>query len=78
MLQMPQEPLWIGTLIPIPAGSLSSQVLIEWLGNSSKALYELSVMTHEAEEGPNLCVSLWWCIFHDGLYIDVTGLNTSL
>ena len=48
-------------------------MIIEWLGNSGKALYEPSVMTHEAEEGPNLCVSLWWCIFHDGLYIDVAG-----
>ena len=51
---------------------------LEWLGNLGKALYELSIMTHEAEEGPNLCVSLWWYIFHDGLYIDITGPNTSL
>ena len=37
-----------------------------------------SVMTHEAEEGPNLCVSLWWCIFCNGFYIDVAGPNISL
>ena len=33
-------------------------------------------MSHEAKEGPNLSVSLWRCIFGDGLHIDVAGPNT--
>ena len=53
-------------------------MLIEWLGNLSKALYETSIMFHQAEEGHNLIVSLWRCIFGDGLHIGVTGLNTFL
>ena len=53
-------------------------MLIEWLGNSSKALYEMSIMSHQAKEGPNLSVSLQRCIFGNGLHIDVAGSNTSL
>ena len=53
-------------------------MLIEWLGNLSKALYEMSIMSHQAKEGPNLSVSLQRCIFGDGLHVDVTGLNTFL
>ena len=41
--------------------------------NLSKALYKPSIMSHEAKEGPNLSVSLWECIFSNGLHIDVTG-----
>ena len=53
-------------------------MLIEWLGNSSKALYEMSIMSHQAKEGPNLSVSLWRCIFGDGLHVDVAGSYTFL
>ena len=53
-------------------------MLNEWLGNSSKALYEMFIMSHQATEGPNLSISLWRCIFSDGLHIDVAGLNTFL
>ena len=53
-------------------------MLIEWLGNLSKALYEKSIMSYQAKEGPNLSVGLWRCIFCDGLHIDVAGSNTFL
>ena len=53
-------------------------MLIEWLGNSSKALYEMSIMPHQAKEGPNLSVHLQRCIFSKGLHIDVAGSNTFL
>ena len=53
-------------------------MLIEWLGNSSKALYEMSIMPHQAKEGPNLSVGLWRCIFSDGLHVDIAGSNTFL
>ena len=53
-------------------------MLIEWLGNSSKALYEMSIMSHQAKEGPNLSVSLWSGIFGNGPQVDVAGSNTSL
>ena len=48
------------------------------LGNFDKAFYELSVLTYKAKESPNLCVSLWWFIFSNGLYIGVARPNTSL
>ena len=51
-------------------------MFVEWLGNSSKALNEMSIMPHQAKEGPNLSVGLWRCIFSDGLHIDVAGSNT--
>ena len=38
----------------------------------------MSIMSHQAKEGPNLSVSLWRCIFSNGLHIDVAGLNTFL
>ena len=53
-------------------------MLIKWLGNSSKALYEMSIMSHQAKEGPNLSVCLQRCIFGDGLYVDIAGSNTFL
>ena len=53
-------------------------MLIKWLGYSSKALYKLSIMSHEAKEGPNLSISLWRCIFCDGLHIDIARPNTFL
>ena len=53
-------------------------MLIEWLGNLSKALYEMSIMSYQAKEGPNLSVGLWRCIFGDSLHIDVAGSNTFL
>ena len=53
-------------------------MLIEWLGNLGKALYEMSILPHQAEEGPNLSVSLLRCIFGDGLHIGVAGSNTFL
>ena len=53
-------------------------MLVEWLGNLSKALYETSIMPHQAEEGPNLSVGLQRHIFGDGLHIDVTGSNAFL
>ena len=53
-------------------------MLIKWLGYSSEALYKSSIMSHKAKEGPNLSISLWRCIFSDGLHIDITRLNTFL
>ena len=53
-------------------------MLIEWLGNLSKALYEMSIMSHQAKEGPNLSVSLQRCIFGNGLHVNVAGSNTFL
>ena len=53
-------------------------MLIEQLGNLSKALYEMPIMSYQAKEGPNLSVGLWRCIFSDGLHVDVTGLHTFL
>ena len=53
-------------------------MFIEWLGNLSKAFYETSIMSHQAKEGPNLSVSLWRCIFGNGLHVDVAGSNTFL
>ena len=53
-------------------------MFIKWLGYSSKALYKLSIMFHEAKEGPNLSISLWGCIFYDGLHVDIARLNTFL
>ena len=50
-------------------------MLAERLGNSGKSLYEMSIMSYQAKEGPNLSVSLWRSIFSDGLHIDVAGLN---
>ena len=50
-------------------------MLIEWLGNLSKTLYEMSIMSYQAKEGPNLSVGLQRCIFGCGPHIDVTGLN---
>ena len=53
-------------------------MLVEWLGNSSKALYEMSIMSYQAKEGPNLSVGLQRCIFGDSLHIDIAGSNTFL
>ena len=53
-------------------------MLIEWLENPSKALYEMSIVSHQAKEGPNLSVSLQRCIFSNGLHIDVSASNTFL
>ena len=53
-------------------------MLIEWLCNSSKALYEMSIMSHQAKEGPNFSVSLWRYIFGNGLHIDVARSNIFL
>ena len=53
-------------------------MLIEWLYNSSKALYETSIVSHQAKEGPNFSVSLWRYIFGNGLHVNVTGSNTFL
>ena len=53
-------------------------MLIKWLGYLSEALYKPSIMSHKAKEGPNLSISLWRCIFGDGLHIDDAGLNTFL
>ena len=53
-------------------------MLIKWLGNLDKALYEMSIMSHQTKEGPNFSVSLQRCIFGDGLHVDVTGSNTIL
>ena len=50
----------------------------KWLGDLGKALYEMSIMSHQAKEGPNFSVSLWRCIFDDDLHIDVAGSNTIL
>ena len=50
-------------------------MLVEWLGNSSKALYETSIMSYQAKEGPNLSVGLQRCIFSYGSHVDVTGSN---
>ena len=52
-------------------------MLIQWLGNSCKAFYELSVMTNEAKEGSNLSVSLQWCTLSNGFQICIARLNTS-
>ena len=51
-------------------------MLIEWLGNLSKAIYEMSIMSYWAKKGPNLSVSLRRCIFCYGSHIGVTGSNT--
>ena len=53
-------------------------MFIEWLGNSSKALYEMSIMSHQAKEGPYLSVSLQRGIFGNDLHVDVARSNTSL
>ena len=53
-------------------------MFIKQLGYLSEALYKLSIMSHKAKEGPNLSISLWRCIFCDGLYIDIARLNTFL
>ena len=53
-------------------------MLIKWLGNPSKALYELSIMSYQAKEGSNLSVGLWRSILCNGSHIDVAGLNTFL
>ena len=53
-------------------------MFIKWLGYSCEALYKPSIMSHKAKEGPNLSISLWRCIFCNGLYIDVARLNTFL
>ena len=50
-------------------------MLIERLGNPGKALYKMSIMSHEAKEGPNLSVSLQRGILSYGLHIDVAGSN---
>ena len=78
MLRMPQEPLQTGTLILTSCWLPLQPSAHLVLGNSGKAFYEPSAMTHKAKESPNLCVSLWQCIFNNGFYIGVTRPNTSL
>ena len=51
-------------------------MLVERLGYLGKPLYEMSIMSYQAKEGPNFSVSLLRSIFSDGLNIDVAGLNT--
>ena len=51
-------------------------MLIQRLGDSAKSLYKMSIMSHQAREGPNLSVSLQRSILSDGLHIDVTRSNT--
>ena len=53
-------------------------MFIKWLGNLSKAFYEMSIMSHQAKEGPYLSIGLWMGIFGNGPHVDVAGLNTSL
>ena len=36
----------------------------------------MSIMSHQAKDGPNVSVSLQRCIFSDGLHIGVTGSDT--
>ena len=50
-------------------------MLIKRLGNPGEALYKMSIMSHEAKEGPNLSVSLRRCILSYGFHIDVAGSN---
>ena len=53
-------------------------MLVEWLGNPSKALYKPSIMFSQAKEGSNFSVGLWRSIFGNSPHIDVTGSNTFL
>ena len=52
-------------------------MLIQWLGNSCEALYELPVMANKAKEGSYLSACLWWCILGNGCQICIARLNTS-
>ena len=58
-------------LAPSPA------MFVQLLGNPWKAFYEPPIMAHEAKEGSNLSVSLWWCTLGDGLQICIARPNTS-
>ena len=53
-------------------------MLIEWLGNPSKALYKSSIMSYQAKEGSNFSVGLQRSIFANSPHIDVTGSNSFL
>ena len=37
------------------------------VGQFTQNFYEPPIMAHEAKEGLNLSVSLWWCALSDGL-----------
>ena len=77
MPERPPEHLQTVILILNSPDSLSGHVFVQWLGNLCKTFYELAIMAHEAKEGSNLSVSLWWCALSDGLLICITRLNTS-
>ena len=53
-------------------------MLIKWLGNPSKALYKLSLMSYQAKKGSNFSVGLWRSIYCNGPHIDIAGSNTFL